>query len=345
MLSDQSARGCGLSVVDAAGCRRGHPARRRGLARECDRRSGGAAERRGCRSSVWSVGPEGWERRRSLPAWHSLRREPCSGPARRRRPAGWRPGSAAGRGTGRGAALAAAGQGARAARRSDRAAAAGWTASTCSRWRAVSRRRAGCWRQSSSKPCWSRRCEATTWPSWTCPGPAVRRPRRALDRADLIMLVVQGDVRGVAAAREVGRLIEADGDRIGVVVRARSGPGCCRPTRSPTAWGCGCSAPSPTIPRSPWRRSAANRRPGRRARRWRWRAGRCSTGWRSPLNRPGHDRRRQRPTGPTGRSSGRSTCRAGADSRAAGEPRTAPRPRPMSPMRCAPRAWSSPMPR
>jgi Flp pilus assembly CpaE family ATPase len=41
----------------------------------------------------------------------------------------------------------------------------------------------------------------------------------ALDRADLIMLVVQGDVRGVAAAREVGRMIDADGDRIGVVVR------------------------------------------------------------------------------------------------------------------------------
>jgi secretion/DNA translocation related CpaE-like protein len=42
---------------------------------------------------------------------------------------------------------------------------------------------------------------------------------RAIDIADLIMLVVQGDVRGVAAAREVSRLIEVDGDKIGVVVR------------------------------------------------------------------------------------------------------------------------------
>ena len=41
----------------------------------------------------------------------------------------------------------------------------------------------------------------------------------ALDRADLIMLLVQGDVRGVAAAREVGRVIDADADKIGVVVR------------------------------------------------------------------------------------------------------------------------------
>jgi Flp pilus assembly CpaE family ATPase len=41
----------------------------------------------------------------------------------------------------------------------------------------------------------------------------------ALDRADLIMLLVQGDVRGVAAAREVGRVIDAGADKIGVVVR------------------------------------------------------------------------------------------------------------------------------
>jgi secretion/DNA translocation related CpaE-like protein len=42
---------------------------------------------------------------------------------------------------------------------------------------------------------------------------------RALDRADLIMLVVQGDVRGVAAAREVSRVIGGAGDQLGVVVR------------------------------------------------------------------------------------------------------------------------------
>jgi Flp pilus assembly CpaE family ATPase len=42
---------------------------------------------------------------------------------------------------------------------------------------------------------------------------------RALHRAEQIILVVQGDVRGVAAARELGRLIDADADRMGVVVR------------------------------------------------------------------------------------------------------------------------------
>ena len=42
---------------------------------------------------------------------------------------------------------------------------------------------------------------------------------RALDRAEQIILVVQGDVRGVAAARELARLMDADGDRMGVVVR------------------------------------------------------------------------------------------------------------------------------
>ncbi len=42
---------------------------------------------------------------------------------------------------------------------------------------------------------------------------------RAVDRTDLIALVVQGDVRGVAAAREVSRVIEPESGRIGVVVR------------------------------------------------------------------------------------------------------------------------------
>ena len=91
------------------------------------------------------------------------------------------------------------------------------------------------------------------------------------------MLVVQGDVRGVAAAREVGRLIEADGDRLGVVVR-RGRTRLLSPATVADGLGCGCSARSPTIPHSPWRRSGANRRPGRRGRRWRWRAARFSTG-------------------------------------------------------------------
>ena len=73
------------------------------------------------------------------------------------------------------------------------------------------------------------------------------RPARALDRVDLILLVVQGDVRGVAAAREVCRVIDHAVN--GSAWSSGAGaPDCCRPTPSPTVLGCGCSAPSPMIP-------------------------------------------------------------------------------------------------
>src|SRR6185295_923151 len=78
----------------------------------------------------------------------------------------------------------------------------------------------------------------------------------ALRRADLAVLVVREDVRGVAAGCEVARQIAGDSSS------DKAGPACSSHVWSPAASIGRCSGRSPMTRLCCWRRSEAIRRPG-----------------------------------------------------------------------------------